>query len=135
MIWFKLWDPVYYRDWTDKSGKVLMHPGRSVGFPWNIVVPIIFKVIHYNEDLHKRNIVVHRGVVVSRFPTAIGYNSSLAPKSDDYFPDLQVEGGATSKTAPLGNKGTVDPPNITTAEGRRKRHKPLSSPPKSAELD
>ena len=100
MIWFKLWDPVYYRDWTDKSGKVLMHPGRSVGFPWNIFVPIIFKVIHCNEDLHKRNIVVHRGVVVSRSPTAIGYNSSLAPNRDAYFPIVQVEGGATRKIVP-----------------------------------
>ena len=96
IILFNLWDPVYYRNWTDKSGKVLMHPGRSVGFPWNIVFPIIFKVIHCNEDLHKRNIVVHRGVVVSCSPTEIGYKSALAPKSDDYFPDVQVEDGATA---------------------------------------
>ena len=48
----------------------------------------------------------------------------MAPKSDAYFPIVQVEGGATSKTAPLGNQETVDTPNITIAEGGGKRHKP-----------
>ena len=65
-IWFKFWEPMYYRNWTDKSGKVLMHPRRFLGFTWNIGDPMTFKVIHCNADRHKRNIVFHRGVVVPR---------------------------------------------------------------------
>ena len=63
-----------------------MHPGRFVGFAFNVGDPITFKVLQCNEDPHKRNIVFHRGVVVPRSPTEIGYNSALAPKSDAYLP-------------------------------------------------
>ena len=90
IIRFKFWEPVYYRNWTDKPGKVLMHPGRFVGFAWNIGDPMTFKVIQCNEDPHKRNIVVHRGVAVPCSMTAIRYNYALAPKSDAYFPDMQL---------------------------------------------
>ena len=94
-----------------------------------------FKVLQCNEYPHKRNIVVHRGVVVPRSLTAIWYNSALAPKSDTYFPYVQLESGATIKNFPLGHQGTVDPPNITIPEGGGKRHKPSISPPKVLESD
>ena len=93
MLRFKFWDPVYYQNWTDKVGKVLMHPGRFVGFACNIGDPTTFKVLQCNEYPHKRNVVVHRGVIVLHSPTEIGCNSALAPKSDAYFPVVQVEGG------------------------------------------
>ena len=32
MIQFKFWEPVYYQNWTYKVGKVIIHPGRFVGF-------------------------------------------------------------------------------------------------------
>ena len=32
IIRFKFWYPLYYRNWSDKAGKVLMHHGRFVGF-------------------------------------------------------------------------------------------------------
>ena len=101
MIRFKLWETVYYRNWTDKAGKVLMHPGMFVGFVCNVGDAMTFNVIQCNEDPRKYNIVLHRGVVVPRSPTEIGYNSALATNSDAYFPDVQLEGGATSKTVPL----------------------------------
>ena len=44
-------------------------------------------------------------------------NSALAPKSGAYFPDVQVEGSASSKTVPLGYQGTVDPSDIAILEG------------------
>ena len=28
LIWFKFWEPVYFWNWTDKAGKVFMHPER-----------------------------------------------------------------------------------------------------------
>ena len=94
-----------------------------------------FKVLQCSEDTHKQNIVVHRGVFVPCYLIAIGYNSDLASKSDAYFPDVQVEGGVTRKTAPLGHQVTMDPPNIAIAEGGGKRYKPSSSPPTSVESD
>ena len=45
MIGFKLWDPVYYQDLTDKYGKVLMHPGRFWEFDQNFGDPMTFKVL------------------------------------------------------------------------------------------
>ena len=131
MIWFKFLEQVHYRNWTDKPVKVLMNTRRFLGFAWNIGDPMTFKWLQFNEDLYKRNIVVHRGVIVPRSLTEIGYNSALAPKSDAYFPDVQVECRATRKTTPLGHQGTVDPPNINITEGGGKRHNPSSSPPKS----
>ena len=71
-----------------------------------------FKVIQCNEYLRKRNIVLHICVVFLRSPTATWYNSARAPKIGAYFPDLKVEGSATSKIVPLGHQGTVDPSNI-----------------------
>ena len=135
MIRFKFWEPVYYQDWTDKSGTVLMNPGRFAGVACNIGESMNFKVLQFNEDLHKRNIFFNRGVIVPHSPIEIGYSSALAPKSNNYFPDVKVEGGATSKTSILGHQGTVDPPNITITEGGVKRQKPLSLPSKSVDLD
>ena len=117
MIRFKFWEPVYYQDWTDKSGTVLMNPGRFAGVACNIGESMNFKVIQCNAYPHKRNIVVYRGVVVPHSLTEIGYNSALTPKSDAYLLDVQVEGVATTKTAPLGHQGTVEPPDITITEG------------------
>ena len=77
-----------------------MHPRSFVGFALDIGDPMTFTVLQCNEDPHKRNVVVHRGVVVPRSPTTIGYNSSLAPNRDAYFPIVQVEGGATRKIVP-----------------------------------
>ena len=78
-----------------------MHPGMFVGFVCNVGDAMTFNVIQCNEDPRKYNIVLHRGVVVPRSLTEIGYNSALATNSDAYFPDVQLEGGATSKTVPL----------------------------------
>ena len=64
MIWFKFWEPMYFWNWADKASKVFMNPGRSMGFEWNIGDPVTFKVLQCNKDPHKRNIVVHRGVVI-----------------------------------------------------------------------
>ena len=120
MIWLELWEPVYYRKWNDKAGKVLMHPGRFEGLAWNVGNTMIFKVFQCNEDPHKQNIVLNRGVVVQFFTTAIGYNSDLCPKSDDYLPDFQVEGGTTSKTTPLGHPGERGSPCYCHTRGGRK---------------
>ena len=90
MIQFKFWDLVYYRNRTDKEGKVIMLPRSFVGFAWNIGEPMTFKVLHCNEDPHKRNVVVHRGVVILCYPIETGYNSALVTKSDAYFPVVQV---------------------------------------------
>ena len=84
-----------------------------MGFAWNIGDSITFKVLHCNENPHKRNVFVHRGVIVPHFWTATGYNYTLAPKSDAYLPVVQVEGGVTNKTVSLDHQGTVDPPNIS----------------------
>ena len=65
-----------------------MQPMRFVGFAQNVGDPMNFKVIECNEDPHKKNIVVHRGVVVQRSTKAIGYNYALTPKSDNYLPDV-----------------------------------------------
>ena len=78
-----------------------MHPGMFVTSACNVGDPMTFKVLQCNEDPRKRNIVLHRGAVVLHSPTATGYNSALAPKSDAYFQNVQVEGGATSKTGRL----------------------------------
>ena len=129
MIRLKFWEAVYCRKWTDKSVEVLIHSGRFLGFAWNIGNHMTFKVLQCNDDPPKRNVVVHRGVVVPHSLTETGYNSDLAPKSYAYFPGVQVEGGATSKTVPLEHQGTVDPPDITITGGGG-GCKPLSSSPK-----
>ena len=76
-----------------------MHPSRFFGLSCNVGDPIIFKAIQRNIDPHKRNLVVHRGVVVTCNSAIIGYNSALAPKSDDYFPEVHLEGGHPIKLA------------------------------------
>ena len=77
---------MYYRNWTDKAGKLLMRPGNFMGFDWNIGDPMTFKLIHCNAYAHKRNVVVLRGVVILSSLTETGNNSALVPKSDTYFP-------------------------------------------------
>ena len=89
MIRFKFWDPVYYLNCTDKEGKVIIRPGRFLGFTCNIGEPMTFKLIQCKEYPHKRNIVIHKGVLVPRSLKEIGYNSSLVPKSDTYLPYVQ----------------------------------------------
>ena len=103
-----------------------MHPGRFVIFACNIGDPLTFKVLQCNEDPQNCNVVVHRGIVVPHSLTEKGYNCALAPKSDAYFPVVQVEGGDTSKTVPLEHQGTVYPPDITITEEGGKRRKHLS---------
>ena len=56
MIRFNFWEPVYYQNWTDKAGKIIMHTGRFVGFAWIIGDPMTFKVLQCNEDLRRRDI-------------------------------------------------------------------------------
>ena len=112
-----------------------MRPGRFVGFAWNGGEPTTFKALQCNEDLHNQDIVLHRGVIVPLSLTAIGHNSALAPKSDAYFPTVQVESGATRKPPHSGTRGPCTPPSITIAEGGRKRHKPSSLPPTNVESD
>ena len=62
-----------------------MHPGRFFGFDWCVGNPMTFKVLQFNTDPHKCNMVVNRGVVVLRNLASTGYNSALAPNSDAYF--------------------------------------------------
>ena len=45
MICFKLWKPVYYRNWTEIDGNILMHTGRFMGFAWDVGYPMTFKVL------------------------------------------------------------------------------------------
>ena len=104
-----------------------MNPGRFMGFACNIGDYVTFTVFQCNSDPHKRNFF-NGGVVVPHYLTAMGYNSTLAPKNDVYLPSVQVEGGITSKTIPSEHQGTVDIPNISIAEGGGKRRKPLSLP-------
>ena len=128
MIRFKFWEPVYFRNWTDKAGKVVIHPGLFMGFTWIVGYPIISKVPWGNPYPHKWNIIFHRGVLVLRSLTETGYNSVLAPKSDAYFPSVQVECVPPIKTVPSEHQGTLGPPDISIAEGGGKRRKPSSSP-------
>ena len=74
-----------------------MHPSRFVRFACNVGDSITFKVLQCNIDPHKRNLEVHRGVVVLCNSAVIGYNSDLAPKSDAYFPEVHLEGGSPIK--------------------------------------
>ena len=127
MIWFKLWGPLYFRNWDDKSGKVVMHPGVFMGFACNIGDPMTFKVLQCDEDPHNHNIVVYRGVVVLRSLTATGYNYALAPKSDSYFPNFQVECGPPNKIVPSEHQGAMDILDISIACRGGKRCKPSSS--------
>ena len=93
MIRFKFWEPVYYRNWNETAGKVLMHPGRFVGFAWATGDPMTFKVLQCNTDPKFSIRVLHRGTVVPRAEESAGYNSALQPKSDAYFPVERPNGG------------------------------------------
>ena len=44
-IHFKLWEPVYFINWTNKPGKVLIHHGRFVWFDCNVGNQMTFKVL------------------------------------------------------------------------------------------
>ena len=128
MICFKFWEPVYYRNWTETAGKVLMHPGRFMGFAWATGDPMTFKVLQFNADPKFPNRVLRRGTVVPRAEESVGYNSALQPKSDAYFPvagPLDRTSGKAMQSVPLG---TVNPPDNSNAEGGRKRNMPLSQP-------
>ena len=80
MILFKFWKPVYYRNWTKTASKVLMHPGRFVGFAWDVGNPMTFKVLQCHADPKKRAQILHRGAVVPCSLEVSGYNSDLAAK-------------------------------------------------------
>ena len=128
MIRFKFWETVYFQNLTDKSGEVLMHPGIFSGFAWNFINSMDFKVLQLNTNPYKRNMVVHRGVVIPRNLSAMVYNSALAPNSDAYFPEVHLEGVPTSKPDTPGQQTTMDTPNIDISEGGGKQHKTSSSP-------
>ena len=112
MIRFKLWEPVYYRNWTETVGKVLMHPRRFVGFAWYVGNTMTFKVLQCHENTKNQIQILHMGVVVPRYLDVSGYDSDLQPKSDAYLPEVRTEGGTTSKTAPSLHQGILDPPDI-----------------------
>ena len=102
-----------------------MHPGRFMGFSWNIGDPITFKVPHCNTNPYKRNMVVHRGVVVPHTLTSTGYIYALAPKSDTYFPEVQLKSGLNNLPAASEHQGTVDSPDIYISEGGGKASQTL----------
>ena len=77
-----------------------MHPGRFVGFAWDVGDPTTFKVLQCREDTKKRVQILHRGVVVPRSLAASGYNYVLQPKSDAYLSEVKTEYGGPSKPAP-----------------------------------
>ena len=64
--------PGYIRTLPALSVQFRYYTGRFMGFSCNICDPITFKVIQCNNDTHKRNVVVHRGVVVLLFLIAAG---------------------------------------------------------------
>ena len=76
-----------------------------------------FKVLQCNSYMHKRNMVVHRGVIVLRYLTATGYKSALAPRSDAYFPNVRVEVWPPSNTVAPEHQGTVYPPILSYQRG------------------
>ena len=127
MIQFKFWETMYYRNWTKTASKVLMHPGRFMGFTWDVGNYMIFKVFQCHADPNKRVQILQRGAVVPRYLDASEYNSALQTKSDAYFPDVRSEDGGSSKTTPSPHQGIVDPPDNVITEGGGKRRK-LSSP-------
>ena len=97
--------------------------------------PTTFKVIQCHEYLKKRVQILLRGVIVPRYLATSGYNSSLQPKSDAYFPEVRTERGATSKNAPSLHQSIVDLPDIAIMEGGGKRRKLSSSFPRLVGTD
>ena len=53
MIHFKFWELVYYRNWTEKDSKVLMHPRRFMGFAWDVGDPMTFKVLQCHANMKR----------------------------------------------------------------------------------
>ena len=94
-----------------------MNPGRFAWFAWNVGDPINFKVLQFDTNPHKHNMLVQRGDVVLRNLEATGYNSDLAPKSDAYLPEVHLEGGPPSKPSTPEHQGTVDPPKYFHTRG------------------
>ena len=45
MIRLMFWESVYFQIWTDKAWNILMHPGRFMGFAWNVGDPMNFKLL------------------------------------------------------------------------------------------
>ena len=127
MTCFKLWETVYYHNWTNKSHKALLQPGRFVGFAWNIGNPMTFKVLHENNNLNRRNLGLHRGDFIPWNSAAMRYNSTLAPKSDAYFSEVHLKGDPPSKPDTLEQHGKADTPNISISEGKVERHKNSNS--------
>ena len=76
-----------------------MHPSRFVRFACNVGDSITFKVLQCNIDPHKRNLEVHRCVVVLCNSAVIWYNSAIGPNSDAYFPEVHLKGGPPIKLA------------------------------------
>ena len=101
-----------------------MQPRRFVGFSCNVGDPMTFKVLQCNTNPHQRNVVVHRSVVTPRNSAEIGYNYSLAPKSDDYFLEVSLEDAPPIKPTTPEQQVTLDPPNIAISEGGSKWHNP-----------
>ena len=50
-----------------------------------------FKVIQRNTDPNNHNMVLKRGIIVPRNLGPMGYNYALAPKSNAYFTEVQLE--------------------------------------------
>ena len=100
---------MYFQNWTNKAGKVSMHPGSFVGFSCNVSDTMTFKVIQCNTDLHNHNMVLYIGVIILYNLGAKGFNSSLAPKSDAYFPEVHLEGGTPIIPSTRGHQGPCIP--------------------------
>ena len=126
MIRFKFWEPVYYRNWTKTAGKLLMQPGRFMGFAWATGDPMNFKVLQCHADPKIWSRVLHRCTVVPRALNSVGYNSALQPNSDAYFTFEKPHGVIAGKAVASAALGIVNPPNNAIAEGGRKRNVPLS---------
>ena len=90
MIRFKSWETVYYRNWNETAGKILMNTGRFAGFACHVGKPMTFKVVRCHEGTKRLLQILHRGVVVPRYLSASGYNSALQLKSDAYFPEVST---------------------------------------------
>ena len=91
---------------------VLIHTKRFMGFACNISDLKTFKVIYYNTDPHKSNMVVHIGVVVSHKFAATGCNYAISPNRNVYLPEVHIEGVPPIKPTTPGHQRTVNPPNF-----------------------
>ena len=117
MIRFKFWEPVYYQNWTETAGKVLMHPGKFMGFAWATRYPMTFNVLQCHADPKVRSRVLHRGTVVPRALNSIGYKSALQPRIDAYFPVERPLDSIAGKAVPSVPIGILNSPDNAIAEG------------------